>query len=104
MKFDRNLVGRCSDPVGSDNRIPTDRNRQFQSGFLTGVIGFLSVGIRLSDPTGSLHVPARLLSNIIGFCRNPMTGSVRLGIIATSTMKSYEISHSFSRFLGVSEP
>jgi hypothetical protein len=26
MKFDRNLVGRCSDPAGSDNRIPTDKN------------------------------------------------------------------------------
>jgi hypothetical protein len=26
MKFDRNFIGRCGDAVGSDNRIPTDRN------------------------------------------------------------------------------
>jgi hypothetical protein len=53
MKFDKNLVGRCSDPVGSDNRIPTDRSP--------------TISVRV--PNGSYRIP-------IG--RNPIVRSDRI--------------------------
>jgi hypothetical protein len=69
------------------NNIPRDSR---SIGSCRKFVEFLSVGFGLSDPTGSLHLSTRILSDFIGFRQNPdrnlITGSLLLGLHINNTI------------------